>query len=577
MKDDILGGIRLDELFPPGYRQNPFPSLCEDVFAALGDLMADGDLPRVPGWAGSEGYEALLGAYGDLPPSPAGDTSKLVRSMAADLLAGAVNWRCPDVAYNLGAPVNVAAAVLYAAALDVNVYLINDGLAGNAVVAEQAVGRILSRLAGLPPGVAHGIFVFGGTGTMAYALKAGLRKVEPASAHVGVPAGVKVMVTEDAHFSHATAADWLGVGSDDLLVVPAALHDRRSRLDAAEGLLRDALDAGYHVPTILLNGGTTYDHTVDDIPGFVELRDRLVADYRLPYRPHVHVDSVVGWAWLMFSGYDFVENPLAIGEQALDLIRRQHGRIGGLAVADSWGIDFHKGVGACPIDSSVVMFNDRADLVRLSKGGGPTTAMHQLADDFSAESPVDYTLETSRSGGKALAALASLHSLGQDGYRILLANLIENTVSLRAEIGRSADMGVLNPRALGYQTMVRLYPPDAVRDNRRNGELVDAGPDTATFVDQVNRYVKAFFAWDNSTRMDRNDGGVLYSFSRKYVRTPSGADISGLKFYPTSPRVSRSHIEDAVALLRARKAEFDARNAPGCGCLDESAGEAGGT
>lgn len=546
----------LDLFFPGGYGRSRAPELYGEGLSALGELMPGGDLPRVPGWTPGQ-YEHLVASYSRLPMEATYEPVKLVRQMTQDLLSGAVNWRCPDLQYNLGAPVNVVAAALYALALEVNVYLINDGLAGSAVAAETSVAQILAALAGLPAGRAHGTFVFGGTGTMAYAIKAGLRKAAPDSARIGSPDNVKLLVTEDAHFSHLTAADWLGVGSNDLLTVGAA-HDRRSRLDDAERQLRRVLDQGGRPATILINGGTTYDHAVDDISAFADLRDRLVTEYRLPYRPHLHVDSVVGWAWLMFNGYDYQENPAGISSDALALILQQYERISQLRLADSWGVDFHKGVGSCPIDSSVIMFNDRTDFVRLCKGGGEAaTTMHQLAADFSAESPADYTLETSRAGGKALGALASLHSLGQRGYQMLLGNLMQNTIALRAEVAATPGMRVLNPHALGYQTMVRLYPPGTAHDMRSAGELTQDGGDMSTFIEQGNAYMKQFFAWDNATRMDVNGGGVVYSFSRKYVRTPSGVDISGLKFYPTSPRSGVAHMREAVKLLAARKRLFD--------------------
>lgn len=545
----------MDLFFPGSYGRSRAPQLSREGLLALDELMPGGDLPRVPGWTPGQ-YEHLVAAYGRLPMEATCEPVKLVRQMTQDLLSGAVNWRCPDLQYNLGAPVNVVAAALYALALEVNVYLINDGLAGSAVAAETSVAQILATLAGLPTGRAHGAFVFGGTGTMAYAIKAGLRKAAPDSARSS-PNNVKLLVTEDAHFSHLTAADWLGVGSDDLLTVGAA-HDRRSRLDDAERQLRRVLDEGGRPATILINGGTTYDHAVDDITAFADLRDRLVTEYGLPYRPHLHVDSVVGWAWLMFNGYDYQENPADISSDALALIGQQYERISKLHLADSWGVDFHKGVGSCPIDSSVIMFNDRTDFVRLAKGGGAAaTTMHQLAADFSAESPADYTLETSRSGGKALGALASLHSLGQRGYQMLLGNLMQNTVVLRAEVAAAPDMRVLNPHALGYQTMVRLYPPGTAHDPRCARELTQGDGGIASFIEHGNLYLKQFFAWDNATRMDVNGGGVVYSFSRKYVRTPSGVDISGLKFYPTSPRTGVAHMREAVRLLAARKRQFD--------------------
>lgn len=548
----------LNALFPDGYGSSRLPELCRAGLLSLDELMPDGDLARVPGWTPGR-YEHLIASYGQLPTEPTDEPTDLVQRLSRDLLSGAVNWRCPDLMYNLGAPVNVVAAAMYAVALDVNVYLINDGLAGSAVAAESSVARILATLAGLPSGQGHGAFVFGGTGTMAYAIKAGLRKLAPGSARVGRPANVRLLVTEDAHFSHATAADWLGLGSDELLTV-AAGEDRRSSLDDAERQLRQALDAGCSPATILINGGTTYDHVVDDIAGFVDLRDRLVVEYRLPYRPHVHVDSVVGWAWLMFRGYDYQDNAAGIAPAALNLIRAQYERISHVGLADSWGVDFHKGVGSCPIDSSIVVFKDRGDFARLAKGSGEAAAtMHQLAADFSAESPADYTLETSRAGGKALSALASLHSLGKRGYQILLGNLMQNTARLRADVAATPEMRVLNSHALGYQTMVRLYPPEAAQDPRLTSELVCSGREMVEFIERGNQYLKSFFTWDNQTRMDANGGGAVYSFSRKYVRTASGVDISGLKFYPTSPRTTENHMKQAVKLLAARKREFDSQ------------------
>lgn len=544
-----------DPRFPTSYAQSPFIELCQQVFDTLADLMPDGDLPRIPGSDGPSGYAALADRYASLPDGVAPEPAAVLRSMTRDLLAGAVNWRCPELQYNLGAAVNVAAAVMYAAALDVNVYLINDGLAGNAVVAERAVSRILGQLAGADPDRGHGLFTFGGTGTMAYAIKAGIRKAAPESAQRGVPGDIAVVVTEDAHFSHATAADWLGVGSDQLITLPAD-RERRSDLASAETLLRDALERGTRIATIIINGGTTYDHVIDDIAAFAALRDRLVADYRLPYRPHLHVDSVVGWVWLMLGDHDFARDDLGVGPDAVDALQRQRERIQEIRLADSWGVDFHKGLGACPVDCSFVQFNDRADLARLRKGGAGGTTMHQLAEEFSEVSPVDYTLETSRSGGKALAALASLHTLGRAGYRTLLARLMAATLTFRHLIATAPGITVLNPNALGYQTMVRLLPPSAL-DRAPEEELFGNDADAAQRVRDGNAYLKSFFTWDNDTRMNGNGGGVVYSFSSTYVTTASGVGISGLKFYPTSPQITPRHMDEAVRLLVDRKSRFD--------------------
>jgi L-2,4-diaminobutyrate decarboxylase len=329
-------------------------------------------------------------------------------------------------------------------------------------------------------------------------------------------------------------------------VVLPACEDRRTDMGLAEALLRAELDAGHQIATIIVNGGTTYDHAVDDIAAMARLRDRLVAEYGLPCRPHLHVDSVVGWAWLMLTDEALAE--LAPDSAAVVALREQRRRIHGLRFADSWGVDFHKGVGACPIDCSFVQFNDRTDCAVLRKGGPAGADLHQLAQDFSAVSPVDYTLETSRAGGKAIAALASLHSLGHQGYGTILARLIDAAFLFRNAVDQQD--------ALGYQTMVRLHRPDRRASEWRH-EILEPSDETATAVREGNSYLRAFFEWDQRTRMDRNAGGVVYSFSSRYVTTAAGVPISGLKFYPTSPLIGPEHMEAAISLLAERKAVFD--------------------
>lgn len=545
-----------DELFPANYVNHPFPEYSAAVFQELSRGMGATLPPRVPGWSALGVDETLTAAYSELPRRPTDTPIELMCRMTRDLLGGAVNWRCPDLQYNLGAPVNVVAAVMYAVALDVNIYLINDGLAGNCVVAERAVSRILLRLAGVEPSAGLGVFTFGGTGTVAYAMKVGTRRARPCSGRSGLDGRIKVLVTEDAHFSHATAADWLGLGVDNLIVMKPDV-ERRSDLQLAAEQLERILRDGYDIGGIVLNGATTYDHTIDDITGFVKLRNDLVKRYQLQYAPHIHVDSVIGWVWLMFRSYDFERNELGIGQKALKLIEKQTRRVESIGLADSWAVDFHKGVGGCPVDCSFVLMNNKLDFQRLKKGGTPIANIHQLAEDFSSYSPVDYTFETSRAGGKALAALAALHSLGVDGYRSVLARVIEATVTLRAEIEKHADMAVLNEHALGYQTMVRLFPPDAIRDERKNLEVMSSDDQVRIFTVQVNQYLKEFFSWDNRTRMDVNAGGVVYSFSKKYVTTANGCDISGLKFYIVSPLTQPDHLVRAVETIRSRKDEFD--------------------
>ena len=89
------------------------------------------------------------------------------------------------------------------------------------------------------------------------------------------------------------------------------------------------------------------------------IRDELVGDYNLSYRPHVHADAVIGWAWQAFADYDFENNPLQF-RRAPCAPWRAPQRIRHLYLADSIGIDFHK-TGFTPYISCLVLLNDRHD------------------------------------------------------------------------------------------------------------------------------------------------------------------------------------------------------------------------
>lgn len=321
--------------------------------------------------------------------------------------------------------------------------------------------------------------------------------------------------------------------------------------------MRKALSSGQIVSSIILNGGTTYGHVVDDILSFVKLRDRLVKEFSLSYRPHIHVDSVIGWAWLMFKDYDFDKNELGINLNALKKIQQQYIKIAQLKNADSWGVDFHKGVGCCPIDCTVVMINDTNDLNLISKKEGSVIDMHQLATEFSLNSPADYTLETSRSGGPPLAALASLCTLGKKGFQRNLANLVEQSLYTKELLSHYEDIAVCyKDSTLGYVTMLRLYPPELVNDSKKEIELMDDSGECAAFIDQVNKYMKNFFSWDKKTRIAKGSG-VEYSFSSGYMKLRDEVRISGIKLYPVSPHFNKRYAKQAVDEIVKQKKYFD--------------------
>ncbi len=543
----------ISALFPLGYRDREFNTFIDSLRLVLDELVKGRDSSRIMGDADKDTYSRLTSKWA-MVPQECKDPKATCEEIVRDLFQRVPRWRSPQLIYNVGTAVNSAASAAYSLALDENIYNINDGLAGNMLVAEQAVAQFLAQIGGIEK-KCMGLFTFGGTGTNLYAIKIGLRKAAPDSGRKGTPKNLRIIITEDAHFCHNVSADWLGIGTDNVVVI-SANYDRRSNIEDAESKMRRILESGNLLSSITINGGTTYGHVVDDIPAFVRLRDRLVQDYALNYRPHLHVDSVIGWAWLMFRNYDFERNELGINPQALSMIREQYARISQLRLADSWGVDFHKGVGSCPIDCSIYMVNDITDLNLLSKKEGGVD-IHHLAKEFSFNSPADYTLETSRAGGAALAALVSLHTLGVRGYQRNLANVIEQTILMRNLARGQRDIAVCHPDAsLGYVTMLRLYPPEMIDDPRMLLEFTEQDPQVRQFSESVDKYMKEFFNWDYKNRMLKNEG-MEYSFSTSYAQLPSGAKISGVKLYPVSPHSTERHAREAIETIARQKKIFD--------------------
>lgn len=508
--------------------------------------------PRVIGKYNEKTYRKLLDQYSVLPKTPSKNQKRLIGDIAHDLIGGAPLWRSPYLHYNVGAAVNRISSTLYSIALDLNVFNINDGLSGNTVIAEHAVTKILAKLAGIDYEKCHGIFTFGGTATNLYAIKLGIAKAFPRSAQDGLPGNIQIAITEDSHFSHLNALNWVGVGAKNALMIKAK-GDRNSDIADAKAKLTTALEAGISIPAIIINGGTTYDNVIDDIQAFAELRDELVKNFKLTYVPHIHVDSVIGWTWLMFKDYDFDKNPLNIEANTAKLIKDQYQKISKLSFADSWGVDFHKGAGTCPIPCSMIMINNGATVALLSWDKKVDT--HQLSREFSEFSPVDYTLETSRPAGAPLAALGAVNALGTEGYQAHLANLVQQNQLMRELFAREKrnDIQVLNQQSPGYVTMIRVYPPNLTTE--RKSEL-SSKEDSSVFVNHINSYMKSFFSFDTKDRMLYGKG-VEYSYSSKYIITPNGAKLSALKFYPTSPYIDSKHIHETVASFLKQKDKFD--------------------
>jgi L-2,4-diaminobutyrate decarboxylase len=542
----------LKKFYPLSYSSNKLPLLLSKYFSVLNKKVLKKDDARISGKFGKDYYETLINKYSVIPyrcKNPIMISEKIV----SDFFQGVVRWRSPNLEHNVGSPVHTISSAIYSLAMDENIYNIDDGLTGNALASEFAVARILSNLAELDsPGA--GFFTFGGTGTNLYSVKMGLKKCFQDSGKKGTPKNVKIITTEDSHFSHALSADWLGIGTDNVVVVKSK-EDRTSCITDAKNKIDSLLKSGNIIPVIMINGGTTYLQTIDNVIEFVRLRDYFVKKYSLNYKPHLHVDTVIGWSWLFFNQYDFKKNKLQISQEPLKLIKKQNFLLKGLKYADSWGVDFHKGIGSCPVPCSFIMFNNARDLDFLSKTGDPLLETHQLASELNYFSPADFTLETSRPGGASLAALATLHSLGVEGFQRNLANLVECKVIIKNQLKNKPLISLIEENCGGFSVLVRIYPPELEKENLYKKEFKLEEKKSKELIEYTNNYIKKFYLWDYKNRILKNNG-PSYAFSSSIFKIKENK-ISAIKIYPTSPHFNKHYAIKTAKLLISQKKIFD--------------------
>ena len=281
-----------------------------------------------------------------------------------------------------------------------------------AAFVEEEVVRWLCDLVGYGPG-SFGLLTSGGV--MANFLAMALARDIHLRALLGADRpprgaaleGVRVYVSDQAHFSIARALDELGFPAETLVAVPA---DDRFRLQASPVALAIAADraAGLRPLAIAAVAGSTNTGSVDDVPGLAALARQ--EDLWL------HVDAAYGGGALLSA--------------------RDAARVPGLELADSVTVDPHKwffqayDIGALLVRQGRYLEETFSRRPEYYRGGGDTAREH---DAHSSESLDFYRLgfEGTRRW-RALKLWLSWKHLGTVG----LGRLVEHNDDLAAALAR---------------------------------------------------------------------------------------------------------------------------------------------
>jgi glutamate/tyrosine decarboxylase-like PLP-dependent enzyme len=474
------------------------------------------------------------------------DHASTVEEVTAELVRyfeGLTIWGHPRTQINVVPPPSISSLIATVLTGLYNPNLAWDEYSHRVALAEVEAVAMTAALMGYDPQRASGVFTFGGTGTTLYGVKVGIEKAQPGAMQNGVSEGAVIFASDCSHYCRYNIAGWLGLGSKSLVTIPT---DGRNamQIDVLREQARAALSSGCRIAAIIATLGTTDAFGLDDLAAIVALRDELVKEFGLSYRPHVHADAVIGWAWKVFDDYNFETNPLGFRPRTVRALAGACQRIRHLRLADSIGIDFHK-TGFTPYISSLVLFKERDDLGLLSRSQEQMPYLYQ----FGEHRPGMFTLETSRSGMGALAALANLKLLGKEGLRVTLGHIVEMTQLLREHLEGHATTAVLNRDNFGTVTLFRAYPDGVDTFSVKEQEMDN--PDFRETLLRHNEYNRKIYDYVHDEAMAGR--GVVISLTDSYRQTKYGEPVMALKSFILSPFTDEANVEAVVEkVLEAR-------------------------
>lgn len=476
---------------------------------------------------------------GDDPQPLEQVTRRLVEHLSGLFIVGH-----PRAQINVVAPPTISSIIGGLLPSIYNPNLVSEESSRQVGMSEIEVASMTADLVGYEPDRAGGVFTFGGTGTTLYGVKMGVEKACPGSMKSGLKTLPFVVCSAQAHYACRTVTGWLGLGQDQLIEVPTD-QNNEIRPCLLETHCRDLLKQGEKIAALVATLGTTDAFGLDDLQAMHEIRDRLVDEFDLDYRPQLHADAVIGWAWSVFNDYDFANNPLGFRSRTVRALAGVRRRVLHLNLADSIGIDFHK-TGFTPYVSSMLLCKDAADFERIARRRETMPYLFQSGSYH----PGQYTLETTRSGAGPMAALANLLLFGKNGLRALLGHLVSMAEVLREALEGHAATHVLNGGNFGPVTLFRVYPDGVDTFSFPNREQTDPGCRDQLL--RYNGYNRRIF---NLIQAEALQGrGVALSMTDCYRETDYGEPIAALKSYIMSPFSDEAYVQDVLeSIWRARR------------------------
>lgn len=316
--------------------------------------------------------------------------------------------------------------------------------------------------------------------------------------------GVAILVSRRGHYSFGKAADLLGIGRDQLVMIDTDADNRIDlhRLRAACQELR-----ARRIRPLALVGiaGTTETGNVDPLDAMADLAQELGC--------HFHVDA----AW---------------GGPTLFSTRHRH-LLAGIERADSVTIDAHKQL-YVPMGAGMVVFRDPTVAAAIEHHAA--YILRHGSKDLGS-----HTLEGSRPG-KAMLVHAGLSIIGRKGYELLIDMGIERARTFAGMISRHPDFELTSVPELNILTY--RYVPASLQ-----ALLAAAGAEQRermnALLDQLNQLLQ---------KHQREAGKTFVSRTRLRIAPYGRQEITVLRVVLANPlttdEVLAAVLEEQCAIFR---------------------------
>lgn len=433
------------------------------------------------------------------------------------------DWSNPGTMINVIPNVNLVSAAAAGIAELFNPNCAQDTYSGNLLLAELEVVKYMSDLIEWDWTESVGLFTFGGTATNMYATKLAFLNADPESAAKGAVRGKYFFITSEiGHPCHYQLCDWLGLGRDTCVEV-ACTEKGELDINKTADIVRNNLRAGKTFLGFNLTGGSTNEMYIDSVKEIYKLRESVVEEFSLDYKPMIHVDSVLGWVYLFFKNYNFTSNPQNYTSDTLNTLKSLYHKVAQFSYADTIGIDFHK-TGFCPYVTSLFLVKNKSQYFKLN----PTQTHDIRTMGYGDYNPFYTSLEYSRSAKGPIAALSCLKSLGSSAFCELIGDLTDAALCFRKYLGNDSRICIIDPETEGFATIFSLIPPNLQIESVSDIKLLSE--------EELAQIRKLNTTFGKKVLADcvKHYKHFIFTASRSYTLPGTNIRIGALKAYPMS-------------------------------------------